>query len=540
MRPSVLRQVIRSVLSWHYMKERHSIVVATAGVIMIAGIVPAFSQVPHQFQINPHELISSLTFALQSGDKPLLEQWLQPDLLSSIIRATDGNGLDTRLRDLGPVIQTDVSDWETTDIGRFFSAKVTHRNGMVSWSVALNPASQRVQSVDFQIFASNTTSTSQSEPRLKLRGAAKNRELSFGVGAAPADACGHDPISCSSTTAATKPWAFDPRIVDFLFATTRKPVAGATDQFTGERAADLTYGAVSVRVPEDHKIGRIELHSSWKMWGISFGEGGSDDRKHFSVRNVSVLSRDQWSEAIRSNGEKKALIFVHGFNNTFEDSVFRNAQIIWDLQYSGLAILFSWASAGRVGDYFYDQQSAYLARSAFLTLVRELKETYGVERVDVLAHSMGNLVVLDALSGYAKTTNPVQIGELVMAAPDVDKDVFLALVPDVRKIAKGMTLYVSSADRALAASRIPARAPRAGDVPPGGPIVAKGIETIDVTAVGDDILGFNHNGFASNRAIIDDIKLVLSTGLRPPNRRLSEIRAIPELPFEPKYWRYAR
>jgi len=168
-----------------------------------------------------------------------------------------------------------------------------------------------------------------------------------------------------------------------------------------------------------------------------------------------------------------------------------------------------------------------------------LEQNYGIEEVNVIAHSMGNLVVLDALSNYAQTTNPTKIGELIMAAPDVDKDQFVQMVPEVHKITKGMTLYASSADKALALSRVPARVPRAGDVPAGGPIVLPDLETVDVTAVGDEIFGLNHSEFATNRMVMDDIKLILSTGMRPPSSRLSQIRAFPELPALPRYWRYA-
>ncbi|VTZ50563.1 hypothetical protein MPC4_250071 [Methylocella tundrae] len=66
---------------------------------------------------------------------------------------------------------------------------------------------------------------------------------------------------------------------------------------------------------------------------------------------------------------------------------------------------------------------------------------------------MGNLIAVDALANYARTSNPIQIAHLWMAAPDVDRDQFLAQVPVPKAIVGGMTIYASSADRALAASR---------------------------------------------------------------------------------------
>ena len=64
----------------------------------------------------------------------------------------------------------------------------------------------------------------------------------------------------------------------------------------------------------------------------------------------------------------------------------------------GLSVLFTWASRGDVADYIYDKESAYNARAAFISLLQKLKHDYGIEQINVLAHSMGNLIALDALA----------------------------------------------------------------------------------------------------------------------------------------------
>jgi hypothetical protein len=76
-------------------------------------------------------------------------------------------------------------------------------------------------------------------------------------------------------------------------------------------------------------------------------------------------------------------------------------------------------------------------------------------------------------------------------------------------------------------------------VPREGPIVLAGIDTIDVTAIGDELFGLNHDVFATKRSLVNDIRLLLR-GLRPPNDRLSEIRPVPESPPPPHFWRFAR
>ena len=78
--------------------------------------------------------------------------------------------------------------------------------------------------------------------------------------------------------------------------------------------------------------------------------------------------------------------------------------------------------------------------------------------------------------------------------------------------------------------------PRAGYVDKT-PIMLPGVDSIDVTRMGDELLGLNHDTFASNRSLIDDIGLVLD-GVRPPNKRLRQIRPVPIDP-PTKYWEFA-
>jgi esterase/lipase superfamily enzyme len=100
----------------------------------------------------------------------------------------------------------------------------------------------------------------------------------------------------------------------------------------------------------------------------------------------------------------------------------------------------------------YDTNSALAARASFLAVLRTLSSA-GIKTIHVLAHSMGNLVVLEALAGEARTANPLNIAQFIMAAPDVDWDAFNQLAPEVRRITQGMTLYASSADKAMDISR---------------------------------------------------------------------------------------
>jgi esterase/lipase superfamily enzyme len=138
-----------------------------------------------------------------------------------------------------------------------------------------------------------------------------------------------------------------------------------------------------------------------------------------------------------------------------------------------------------------------------------------------------------------KSSSPpgVVISQIILAAPDVDRDNFENIAKEISGLASGITLYAASNDFALNASRrFHGGVPRAGDVPTGGPLVLPGIDTIDVTAVSTDSFGLNHSGYAENNALINDLQLLIQTGERPPEKRVPLLEKVGTPAGD--YWRY--
>jgi esterase/lipase superfamily enzyme len=333
------------------------------------------------------------------------------------------------------------------------------------------------------------------------------------------------------------PGSLEDRTVDLLYATNRQAASTEDAYFSGERADTVTYGSAAVRIPEAHRLGKLELPFKLQLFSVTLFEQKLAVEEHFTIQNVDVLSLDDWREVINGSGLREALVFVHGFNTSFKDGLYRAAQIMWDLQYSGVPIYFSWPSRGRLQDYLYDRDSALGARDGLIEVLKSIRSS-GVERINILAHSMGNLVTLDALANHSHSADPLGIAEMLMAAPDIDKDNYRKAAQKIRSAVSGMTLYASSADRALLASkRLAGDIDRAGDVSAQGPVVLDNIESIDVTAIGAEIFGLGHGFFSQARSVLNDINLVLRTGARPPNARSTEIRGMPT-EQSPKWWRY--
>src|SRR5262249_43799299 len=152
-----------------------------------------------------------------------------------------------------------------------------------------------------------------------------------------------------------------------------------------------------------------------------------------------------------------------------------------------LPILFSWPSASGALGYRYDMESARLARDSFVDFLQILEEKAEIKTVHIVAHNMGNALVMEGLDRIAGERMPLNVGELVMAAPDLSRDLFKQLAARVSKVTKGMTLYASSKDKELAASkRLAVDVPRAGDVVAEGPLVLPMLDTIDVSAFGEE------------------------------------------------------
>ena len=151
---------------------------------------------------------------------------------------------------------------------------------------------------------------------------------------------------------------------------------------------------------------------------------------------------------------------------------------------------------------------------------------------------MGNLVLLPVLRDLKNATPAgVNISQIILAAPDVDRDRFENLATAIKGLAIGTTLYVASNDWALELSkRLAGSVARAGDVPASGPLLLPDIDTIDVTDTSTDIFALHHSGYAEKKALLEDIRSIILDGRRPPEARVPPLQRV--LSERGIYWRY--
>lgn len=324
--------------------------------------------------------------------------------------------------------------------------------------------------------------------------------------------------------------AEDPRHVTLWFGTNREPAPSSSGlHFTGRRSTSdaVHYGRCTVFVPKSHKFGGVQT-PWWKRWFSS--------NSRLELTTVESLQEASfWNELKDSldRGEKdqSLMLFVHGYRVTFEGAALRTAQLAYDLKVRHAAF-FSWPSGGSATDYFADEASARHAAPLLGEFLRRVEQRCAAanQRMHVIAHSMGNRVLVQALEGLAAAQwQPTALDKLVFAAPDEDAATFTRAVGSMLQVGRNRTLYASNGDKPVWLSGALHAYPRAGYLPPV--TVARGLDTIDASHVDKTFLG--HSDFATERPLLNDLFSLLCHGLSPDHR--ASIQSVFEGPNQ--YWK---
>lgn len=158
--------------------------------------------------------------------------------------------------------------------------------------------------------------------------------------------------------------------------------------------------------------------------------------------------------------KKEVIIFVHGYNNHFDDAAYTLAELWHFLGREGVPVLYTWP-AGRGGwnGYAYDRESGEFTIYHLKQLFRALAAYDEVEAVSIVAHSRGTDVVASALrelmiehhgSGRS-VVSPYKLAHVVLAAPDLDAQVVgqRMAAEHAHHGIERLTIYTSQGDKAL-------------------------------------------------------------------------------------------
>ncbi len=285
--------------------------------------------------------------------------------------------------------------------------------------------------------------------------------------------------------------------------------------FSGEREGKITLTDIAVSIPPagNRQVGQVQ-------WPASLPPNPQTDFATLSVTPLGDARQPQAWLKQHLPRNRRVFVFVHGFNNRFEDAVFGLAQIAHDSGADAAPVLFTWPSRGSIFQYAYDRESTLSSRDALEETLRRVAKDPDVGEITVMAHSMGAWLLMETLRQMAIRDGghvTAKIRNVILAAPDVDFDVFATEWRSIGQPRPRLTVFASRDDAALKASRVVAGdVARLGQIDPAAEpyrtaLANAGIEVIDLTDL-HGVDGLNHSKFAENPEIVQRIGQRLMAG----------------------------
>lgn len=289
------------------------------------------------------------------------------------------------------------------------------------------------------------------------------------------------------------------------------------DPYGSARDQQLNYGVCEVLVPASHVRGSLGSYSVFHP---------EKDAPLVFTHATRLEAPIFWSELAATlkdmdSREKVVLVFIHGYNNSFKDAAIRTAQLWADLNLKGVPAFFSWPSRGKVAAYTADEATIDYSEKYLEEFLVRLREEVGqAQPIHVIAHSMGNRALLRVAT---KLKDKLRFGQIILAAPDVDADLFHDMADAYKGISQRTTVYVSRKDKPVNSSKLLHDMERVG-APPGF-VKVEQIDTVEVVAK-TGLLELGHAYFAEFSPLLDEIgDLILSNPRRDrpyPGQRLDK------------------
>lgn len=330
--------------------------------------------------------------------------------------------------------------------------------------------------------------------------------------------------------------------------------AGEADfkDVTAEDSGQLQLGRADVWLPKLIEQGGTRDRGQTPLLEGPVPEDADELAKYVFLTRITKAGRDVFltrlDESLADRDSGSVLLFVHGFNTPFDDALIRSAQLSVDLSRQGVfdvgtPVLFSWPSAGKLSldDYRGDQDRS-LAAAPFLEEFLDLiTENAGVDRINIVAHSMGNRILTKALESYAADylerhgRDDIEF-RIILVAADVDRDIFEATTGVLDNLEANVTIYTSDADRALHVSQIVNSKLRLGDTNKDKPYIRASpyYQTVDATSIATELFGLGHNYYSDNPFILGDILCAMAEA--DPEVRALERRRYANIDDGPEYF----
>ncbi len=336
-----------------------------------------------------------------------------------------------------------------------------------------------------------------------------------------------------------------------FYATNRAQVSrGGKTGYGTKPAGGLQFGRASILIP-DTEIKRQGIRRAKAAGLLDRGTGKLTAAAELKLLTIApqesfatLAAQAVQTMQLAGTFKDQMLVVIHGYNASFENALLRAAQITFDLEFDGVLVPFSWPSQGTLSGYNQDEKSAAAAAAELVVLLQKLATNMPGKKLHIIAHSMGNRVLLRALERLNKSDakwqsvfGKLKLGEIIWAHPDVDQEAFATLTKRFAARGASMTLYSTRDDWALWASKLLHGVKRAG----AELVLVPGVDTIDITGMkAADVSWFgfdlNHNVFVRNPVLFGEITRLMLTGRRPVHLRSPAFRKASR--GGKPYWRF--
>jgi esterase/lipase superfamily enzyme len=347
-----------------------------------------------------------------------------------------------------------------------------------------------------------------------------------------------------------------------VFVTDRR---AAGNSYGAERSNSMAFGTLNTRfdlkgggwqalvdASSSPKASRIPLHiedvqelgrfpSTPLPFGLNNGQLSSLQDPREDYEKSTKAFQETLRQQLKATGENELVLFIHGFNNDFEEAALSLAEVWHFTGRRGVPLLYTWpAGKGGITGYFTDRESGEFTIYHLKETLRIAAQTPGVERIHVVAHSRGTDVATTALRELVIETRAagrdprvsLKVENLILAAPDLDFGVVgQRLIAERFGPAFGkITVYTNSADGALGFSQFLMQGQRFGRI--GLEALSQeerlifsniqNVHFIDAPS-GRDLLG--HSYYRTNPDVLSDLGLVIGSQLGPHSaqRNLSKL-----------------
>ena len=236
--------------------------------------------------------------------------------------------------------------------------------------------------------------------------------------------------------------------------------AGCVDSHSTEAWRDpssLYFAASNLPDCREKRVNFTNFRGSGVFLGQSIISGNV--ATHDVAHHTQFLDKTEWLASIREEATKSGglLVFIHGFNNSYEDAVSRAELVRRLYETEHPAVVLVWPSRQKAQSYIYDEASVAWAQDYMNQALSDLvKQT---SDITIVAHSMGGRAAIAAVE-HVDLTAPEEashIRKIALVAPDIDRHRVLRSGGAVERLlnhGRDVIVYTSQRDWPIRASRI--------------------------------------------------------------------------------------